>query len=80
MAPDIGDVVSTCFYNGKLKPDVAYRRSITNYCLTTFLTRSLGLDTPPMGERGFEQVSEGGEDKVEHGRSSRCYEPASPDY
>lgn len=63
MAPDIGDVVSTCFYNGKLETGRGVPPKYYELLPDHFSNQVTWIDTSPLGERGFEQVSEGGEDK-----------------
>lgn len=63
MAPDIGDVVSTCFYNGKLETGRGVPPKYYELLPDHFSNQATWIDTSPLGERGFEQVSEGGEDK-----------------
>lgn len=63
MAPDIGELVSDCFYEGKLETG---RGSPPEYysLLPDYLSNQVQwLDTSTLGERGFEQISENGKDK-----------------
>lgn len=62
MAPDIGAVVSACFYDGKLEtgrgaPPKYYEQ------LPEYLSKQVTwIDTAPLGERGHHQSSENKED------------------
>ncbi|MCG7399683.1 AAA domain-containing protein [Caballeronia zhejiangensis] len=63
MAPHIGEVVSSCFYNGKLETG---RDAPPKYydLLPEYLSKQVTwIDTSPIGERGFEQASDEGKDK-----------------
>ena len=63
MAPEIGEVVSTCFYNGKLETGRGVPPKYYELLPEHLSNQVTWIDTSPLGERGFEQVSEGGEDK-----------------
>lgn len=63
MAPDIGELVSDCFYKGELETG---RGAPPEYydLLPEHLSKQVHwLDTSTLGERGLEQRSDNGEDK-----------------
>lgn len=63
MAPAIGQLVSDCFYKGKLETG---REAPPEYynLLPEYLSREVSwIDISTIGERGLEQSSENGEDK-----------------
>lgn len=63
MAPDIGEVVSSCFYRGKLDTGRGAPPEYYDLLPEHLSNQVTWVDTSPIGERGLEQVSEGGEDK-----------------
>jgi serine/threonine protein kinase len=63
MAPDIGDLVSSCFYKGDLdtcRGDPPEYYELLPEPLSKQVT---WVDTSPLGERAYEQRSDSGEDK-----------------
>lgn len=63
MAPDIGELVSTCFYQGKLDTGRGLPPEYYDLLPEQLSKQVSWVDTSPLGERGHEHVSEGGEDK-----------------
>lgn len=63
MAPDIGELVSSCFYNGKLETGRGAPPEYYDLLPESLSKQVTWIDTSTLGERGLEQVSENGEDK-----------------
>lgn len=63
MAPDIGELVSTCFYRGLLDTGRGAPPEYYDLLPEPLSKQVTWVDTSPLGERGQEQVSENGEDK-----------------
>ena len=63
MAPDIGEVVSSCFYQGKLDTGRGAPPKYYDLLPENLSNQVTWIDTSPIGERGFEQASDGGKDK-----------------
>ncbi|WP_416050283.1 AAA domain-containing protein [Cupriavidus basilensis] len=63
MAPDIGELVSTCFYDGKLDTGRGEPPEYYDLLPEPLTKQVTWVDTSPLGERGYEQVSDDGADK-----------------
>lgn len=63
MAPDIGDLVSDCFYEGKLESGRGAPPKYYELLPKHLSNQVVWLDTSSLGERGLEQSSDNGEDK-----------------
>ncbi len=63
MAPNIGEVVSSCFYLGKLETGRGEPPEYYDLLPEPLSKQVTWLDTAYLGERGYEQVSENNEDK-----------------
>ncbi len=58
MAPDIGEVVSTCFYHGELETGRGAPPAYYSKLPEHFSKQVTWIDTAPLGERGQQQNSE----------------------
>lgn len=63
MAPDIGDLVSFCFYQGKLDTGRGEPPEYYDLLPEQLSKQVTWVDTSHLGERGYEQLSENGDDK-----------------
>lgn len=63
MAPDIGELVSSCFYQGKLETGRGAPPEYYDLLPEPLAHQVTWVDTSPLGERAYEQVSDNGEDK-----------------
>lgn len=62
MAPDIGDVVSTCFYHGELDTGRGEPPKYYELLPEQLAKQVTWIDTAPLGERGYQQTSENGDE------------------
>ena len=63
MAPAIGELVSSCFYNGKLQTERQEPPEYYDLIPESLSKQVTWVDMTPLGERGFEQSSDDDEDK-----------------
>jgi superfamily I DNA and/or RNA helicase/serine/threonine protein kinase len=63
MAPDIGELVSSCFYYSRLETGRSVPPEYYGMLPETLSKEVTWVDTGSLGERGYEQVSDNGEDK-----------------
>ena len=63
MAPDIGELVSECFYKGQLETGRGEPPEYYGLLPVHLSNQIQWLDTSVLGDRGLEQVSENGKDK-----------------
>jgi superfamily I DNA and/or RNA helicase len=63
MAPDIGELVSDCFYDGRLRAERSAPSAYYEKLPDHMRHQVTWVDTSPLGAGGFEQASEGGEQR-----------------
>lgn len=63
MAPDIGELVSDCFYGGHLKSERSAPSAYYEKLPDHMRHQVTWVDTSPLAAAGFEQASEGGEQR-----------------
>jgi len=71
MAPDIGELVSSCFYDGELETGRDGPPEYYDLLPEHFAKQVNWLDMSSLKERGYEQTSESGEDRWNHAEA-RC--------
>lgn len=63
MAPDIGELVSSCFYQGKLDNGRGAPPEYYDLLPEPLSKQITWVDTSPLSARGYEQASDNGDDK-----------------